>query len=80
VVFATALYSASVLDLDTVGCLRALQEIRLVPKNITYPPVDILSSIQPARSASEKALTSNGLFLMNFNPILVLPLCIAIFS
>jgi hypothetical protein len=80
VVFATALYSASVLDLDTVGCLRALQEIRLVPKNITYPPVDILSSIQPAWSASEKALTSNGLFLMNFNPILVLPLCIAIFS
>jgi hypothetical protein len=37
--FARALYSASVLDLDTVGYFMALQETRLGPKNIANPPV-----------------------------------------
>jgi hypothetical protein len=32
VAFAKALYSASVLDLDTVGCLRALQDMIFDPK------------------------------------------------
>jgi hypothetical protein len=32
VVFATALYSASVLERETIGCLQALYETRLVPK------------------------------------------------
>jgi hypothetical protein len=33
VALAIALYYGSVLNLDTVGCLRALQEIRLDPRN-----------------------------------------------
>jgi hypothetical protein len=32
VVFPTALYSASVLERETIGCLQALYETRLVPK------------------------------------------------
>jgi hypothetical protein len=44
VVLATALYSASVLDRDTVACFLALQEIRFGPKNTAKPPVDFLSS------------------------------------
>jgi hypothetical protein len=32
VVFATALYSASVLERETIGCFQALYETRLVPK------------------------------------------------
>jgi hypothetical protein len=57
VALAIALYSASVLDLETVGCLRALQEMRLLPIKIANPPVDRLSSTSLAQSASEKPLT-----------------------
>ncbi|XP_044374722.1 probable cytokinin riboside 5'-monophosphate phosphoribohydrolase LOGL3 [Triticum aestivum] len=45
---ANALYSASVLDLETVGCFLELQDIRLGPTNIAKPPVERLSSTQPA--------------------------------
>jgi hypothetical protein len=44
VALATDLYSASVLDLQTVACFLALQEIRFGPKKTAKPPVDRLSS------------------------------------
>jgi hypothetical protein len=71
VAFAKALYSASVLDLEIVACLRALQEIRLVPRKTANPRIECLSSKQSAQSASEKALTSNEEDLLIFNPRLV---------
>jgi len=57
VALAKDLYSASVLDLDTVAYFLAHQDIRLLPKNTAKPPVERLSSGHPAQSASEKALT-----------------------
>jgi hypothetical protein len=36
-----ALYSASILDLDTVGCFRALYDTRFEPKKTANPPVDL---------------------------------------
>jgi hypothetical protein len=55
---ASDLYSASILDLETVACFRALKETRFGPMNIAKPPVERLSSRHPAQSASEKALKS----------------------
>jgi hypothetical protein len=46
VAFATALYSAFVLDLETVACFFAHHEIRFGPKKTAKPPVDLLSSRQ----------------------------------
>jgi hypothetical protein len=51
------LYSASVLDLDTVADFLACQKTRLDLKNTAKPPVDFLSSMLPVQSASKKALT-----------------------
>lgn len=59
VVFATDLYSTSILDIDTLFCFLALQDTRFVPRNIAYPPVDLLSSSGPAQSAFENPLTSS---------------------
>ena len=70
VAFASALYSASVLDLDTVACFLAHHEIRFGPKNTTNPPVECLSSRQPAQSESEKALTGVDGDLVKVSPTL----------
>jgi hypothetical protein len=47
VAFAKSLYSTLVLDLETIAYFLALKEIRLGPKNIAKPSIDLLSSIQP---------------------------------
>lgn len=58
VAFAKALYSALVLEQETVACLRALQYIKFGPKNMAKPPVEHLSSKEPAQTASKKSLRS----------------------
>jgi hypothetical protein len=71
VTLATALYSALLLDLETISCFRALQDTRFDPKNIAKPPVDLLSSRQPVQSASKNLLTKREFDLHIFNPILI---------
>jgi hypothetical protein len=65
VAFANALYSASVLDLETVAYFLALQAISLAPKNTTKPLVDLRSFGHPAQSTSANALTMVEPDLMN---------------
>jgi hypothetical protein len=74
VAFARDLYSAYVLDLDTVACFLALQEIKLGPKYTANPPIDLLSSTQPAQLASEKALTNVEDDFLKVNPRFAVPL------
>jgi hypothetical protein len=73
VAFANALYSTSVLDLETAACFRALQEIKLGPKNTSKPPIDLLSSRQPAQSASKKALSKLEADFGNVRPTFKVP-------
>ena len=46
------LNSASALDLATTGCFLLLQDTRFPPTKVNYPEVDLLSSFEPAQSAS----------------------------
>ena len=71
VAFANALYSASVLDLETVACFFAHHDIKLGPKNIANPPVERLSSTHHAQSESENALTSVDDDLVKFRPTFI---------
>jgi hypothetical protein len=50
-----ALYSASVLDLETTICFLADQEMRLEPKKTPYPVVEWQSSGLPAQSGSHRS-------------------------
>jgi hypothetical protein len=58
IALAITLYSSSELDRDTIGCFLSLQEIKLEPMKMASPPVNRRSSIQPAKSTTEKPLTS----------------------
>ncbi|WVZ70665.1 hypothetical protein U9M48_019309 [Paspalum notatum var. saurae] len=53
---AAAMYSASVIDKDTLACLREDQETREVPKSWHELEIDLRSIRQPAWSASENPL------------------------
>jgi hypothetical protein len=48
IAFAKDLYSASVLDLDTVACFLKVHDMRFDPRKTAKPPVDVLSSEHPA--------------------------------
>jgi hypothetical protein len=67
VALAGALYSASMLDLNTVGCFLALHDTRLDPRNMAKPSLHLLSSRHPAQSTYEKPLTSIDEDLVIFN-------------
>jgi hypothetical protein len=58
--FTNNLYSASVLECETVACLRALYDIKLGPKTIAKQPVKRVASRQPAKSAFKKTIRSVG--------------------
>jgi hypothetical protein len=68
VALANTLYSASILDLDTVGCFCALQETRFLPRYMTKPHVVLLSSPLPVQSESKNALTSIDFDFVNVSP------------
>jgi hypothetical protein len=74
VVCAIALYSASVLKRETVGCFFAHHEMRLLPRNVQYPIVERLVVEQPAQSASEKAQRSSVEWEVKFKPVSIVPL------
>jgi hypothetical protein len=63
-----ALYSASVLDRDTIGCFQAHHETRLFPMNTAKPPVERRSSGSLAQSESVKALTNIDEDFVIFSP------------
>jgi hypothetical protein len=53
---ATNLYSASLLDLDTISYFLTLQLMRQGPRKIAYPVVDLLSSRFSSQLESLKVL------------------------
>lgn len=60
VVDAIARYSALILERATVGCFFVLQEMKLQPRNVQYPIVDLREVRQPALSALEKLDSAKG--------------------
>lgn len=52
---AKALYSDSVLDLETVGCFLELRDSRLLPRKVLQLDVEWRSSGLPTQSESENA-------------------------
>jgi hypothetical protein len=74
VTLAKALYSASVLDQDTVAYFLELHEIKLGPKNTTNCPIDLLSFGHPAQSAHENPLRTMDDDRTNFKPCGSVPL------
>jgi hypothetical protein len=59
VAFASALYSDSVLDLETVCYFHELHDKRFAPRKMAKPIVDLLSFGQHAQSSPEKTLSFN---------------------
>ena len=72
--FAMALYSAYVLDRDTVAWFGALQDMRLLSRKTAKPSVEQRSSRHPAQSASEKTLTNIDFDRPIFKPKHMAPL------
>jgi hypothetical protein len=65
---AADLYSAFVLDRETIFYFLALRDTRFIPKNRAYPPVDSLSSSDLAQCISDNLLTSSDLHFVIFKP------------
>jgi hypothetical protein len=57
VAMASDRYTASMLDLETIGCFLAVQDIKQSPRNTAKPDVDLLSSGHPAQSESQNAFS-----------------------
>jgi hypothetical protein len=65
---ATDLYSASALDLETVGCRLDDQDTKFCPRKTQKSDVDLRVSGQPAQSASLHAMRSVEEDQKNCNP------------
>ena len=67
-------YSASALDLGTIGCCFEDHEIQLAPKKILYLDVLLLMIVHPTQSTSQKPMRRSELCLRNLIPCFVVPL------
>jgi hypothetical protein len=65
----SALYSASEELLDMVACFLAFHDMSEVPRKKQNPDVDLLVSMHPAQSASEKPSNCISLLLGSSNPL-----------
>jgi hypothetical protein len=59
--------------MDTVACFLAFHETRFDLTYTTNPPIDLLSSVHPAQSALENALTIVEEDLLNHSPRDIVP-------
>lgn len=50
-----AMYSALVVESATIFCSLDLHDIGVIPRNVTYPDVDLPVSLSPAKSESVDA-------------------------